>query len=209
MTKIQRLLVTEKNLRVSYDVVKARVQERWGSLEKAREILLKPILEDLIKKGYKKPYISRFFHVASNTIIEWCKSYWNRDFDQTRRMFLKDVLKSLIIRGYNLLEIVKDLPGISSPKTITKFLSEFWGGYEKAQKELLKPLLEYAFAQGISDEEIFEQFQFFQGEIWYTAYTSSFQGIEVVKYFTQKFWGMSTDSARYFFYSKYIGHYED
>ena len=194
--QIRLLYELRKKVSISYDVIKERIREIWGSLYNARIKYLKPILKKLIEHGYNLLEMEpRFGGICfAQTISEWCKQFFGKNFTEIRPIIIRNKLKKLVIRGFSLSQIYAEIPKISkmSLRQGKEYLG-FWGGLKKAREVLMKPLLEQYLRKDITNKEIVKKMGFEKVRI---GYRSWIMGEEILIYYTNYFWGKKPKELR-------------
>ncbi|MFX1280789.1 MAG: hypothetical protein ACFFA3_15545 [Promethearchaeota archaeon] len=189
VTKIANLLFTEKNILVGRKTVSRRINEYWGGFDKARELFLKPVLEDLIKTGFNSNDIIEAFGKKGRNIVDrLIPSFFNVEtFSEARRKFLVEIIEKLIIEGLGPVGMVKRLEHFGE-KEIASRIAEEWGNLKKAQKELWRPIIIQSFRDGISGSDILIS-------LGYKETTAKRKHNQI---YARLFWGMRTEEVKEF-----------
>lgn len=76
----------EDQIRQEYRSIYLRhIEKIWGSLKEAQKIHLKPVIEQLIKKGYSESDIKRSFNINQGKFESWLENLWDTtDFNTIR-----------------------------------------------------------------------------------------------------------------------------
>ena len=206
------LFLREYGIRVSAVTIRKRINEYFGSFNRAQRQYLKPILEQFIKYGYqardiynKFPGFRMHAHNAPTDKISYlCSKFWNKNYLTLRKQWLKEAIDFYLKKGMGGTQMWAFLPG-TSISAINTYINQNYGSLDGARLTLIKPILQSMLIQGLSDQEILKELG------WSVIYINSypFIGVEIVQYFTNKFWNMDPDTGRIVFHTKYIGHYED
>ena len=189
VTKIANLLFTEKNILVGRKTVSRRINEYWEGFNKARELFLKPVLEELIKTGFNSNDIIEAFGKKGRNIVErLIPSFFNVEtFSEARSKFLVEIIEKLIIEGLGPVGMAKRLKYFGE-KEIASRIAEEWGNLKKAQKELWRPIIIQSFRDGISGPDILIS-------LGYKESTAKRKHNQI---FTRLFWGMNTEEVKEF-----------
>ena len=146
----------------------------WGGWYEALDLLLKPTVEKLIKKGYDRKYIAGAlsstdrnnykrlrYRLTPDTLETWCCERWWPDcnnWTEVQKRFLKEIFDSFVIRGLNLKKIDKKFRNLNYQQIKYRFRKMYRDdqgqGLAAARRILIKPLLENALKNKLSDAEI-------------------------------------------------------
>lgn len=165
-----------KETRLSKDTVFRSIKLIWGGWYEALDLLLKPTVEELIKKGYDRKYIAGAlsgadrnnykrlqYRLTPDTLESWCcERWWSEcnDWKDVQIRFLKDIFDSFVIGGFNLKDIDKQFNNLNYQQIKYRFSKMYKDdkgqGLAAARRILLKPLLENLLKNRRSDKEIIE-----------------------------------------------------
>lgn len=155
------------------------VNNFWGGYYSALDLFLKPVVEELIKKGYDRKYIAAalggednrakaykygHYRLTSATLTRYCLERWWTDcnnWGDVQEKFLKDIFESLVIKGYSYEMMVEELEAFHDRQQIKYrmvklFKDDTSSGLRAARRILLKPLLENLLPK-FTDAEIIEK----------------------------------------------------
>lgn len=161
---------------MSYSTVYRSVNLVWDGWYDAQDLLLKPVVEALIKKGYDRKYIAAAlsgadrnkykrleYRLTPETLETWCCERWWTDCDDwkdVRVKFLREIFDSYVIKGFGFKEIESEFSALNYQQIkyrFRKFYKDEYGtGLAAARRILLKPLLEQAFKDRLSDQAIID-----------------------------------------------------
>ncbi len=179
LAKGHSLNTISNNLYVSISCISKRINDFWGGYYKALDLFLKPLVEQLIKKGYDRKYISaalggeenrqndyehNSFRLTSQTLTKYCCKRWWTDcnnWDEVQELLLKDIFASYVLKGYNYKKIANEMEGFHNYQQVKFRMSKLFNdkrsrGLQAARRILLKPLLLKLLPE-YNDEEIVEQ----------------------------------------------------
>ena len=163
-----------KSTGLSHDATYRRVRLIWGSWYEALNLLLKPTVEKLIKRGYDRKYIAAalsgadkssyeygHYRMTPDTLEKWaCERWWTSctNWNDVQEKFLKDILDSYITRGYSIEAIADEFDSLNYQQIkyrLKKFYKdEFGQGLAAGRRILLKPILEDHFRNQRLDDNI-------------------------------------------------------
>jgi len=141
-TEITELLNKKYNIFVGCRTVSRRINEYWGNRLSAQKKFLKPVLVNLIIKGYSSNDIISTFGSHGRNIIDRLmpKIFDEMSFSEVRAYYLTEIIKKLIIKGLGQKEMAKKLRGFGE-KEIYNRIIERWGSLKEARKELWIPII--------------------------------------------------------------------
>ena len=126
----------------SRKTVSRRIKQYWGGKKEARIRFLKPVLENIIRDGYKTNDIVHSFGSFGRNIVERVipQMFEQKSFSEVRRDYLKKALKKYITMGLGLKAIDRKMKyhGLTE---INNAIKEEWGSLDLAQKRLWKPII--------------------------------------------------------------------
>ena len=198
---------------LSYDMVVSAIQKKWGSLKEAQEIYLAPILKQLIEFGYNDEEITTIFGRGKTTVSKnWIPRFLGyKSFTDARNNLIKDKLKKLIMRGYDLAQIYQAFPAMSR-RSVTDHIKKNWGGtIGKARTVLLKPYFDFFFSNMYSNEDIIKRLNFDE-TVPLLAQQGSYRVAlmneeDLLTYIVSLVYKTSINVARYEVFSEFIGHF--
>ncbi|MHA2289749.1 MAG: hypothetical protein ACXABG_13270 [Promethearchaeota archaeon] len=139
---IRKSLSSSMGLNFSRKTVSRRVKHYWGGKKEARRCFLKPVLEKIIKDGYKTNDIIQSFGKHGRNIVERAipQLFEYKTFSEIRRNYLKQDLIKFIKMGLGPKAIDKQMQNHSLTE-INNTIKEEWGSLDLAQKFLWKDLI--------------------------------------------------------------------
>jgi len=155
-----------KYFNVPRELIFRRIKEYWPDTNRnyyeALKKFLKPTLEKYIKQGYNVKQIAEFFPslkrengVQRATVYRWFKWIWGtRNFKQVQRSYLKEIVRSLILEGLNIPDMIEDNRLQLSKYQIMDIVKLSWGSMEMARIELRTPILINCYIRQYSNEMI-------------------------------------------------------
>ncbi len=148
------------------------VNNFWGGYYNALDLFLKPVVEELIKKGYDRKYIAAalggednrakaykpgHYRLTSETLTKYCCERWWTDcnnWGDVQEKFIKDIFDSFVMKGFDYSMIAEAMDGFNDPQQVKyKFKKLYKNGIQTARMEYLKPLLENLLPE-LTDDEI-------------------------------------------------------
>ena len=135
-------LSNSTGMNFSRKTISRRIKQYWGGKNEARKRFLKPVLEKIIRDGYKTNDITHSFGNFGRNIVERIipQMFEKKSFSELRRYYLKKDLKKYITMGIGPKAIDRELKyhGLTE---INNAIKEEWGNLDLAQKKLWKPLI--------------------------------------------------------------------
>jgi len=202
------LFMRDYGIKIGAGAIRKRIYDFYGSFDKAQRQYLKPILEQFIRYGfqakdiYKKfpGFILNSLKKPTDKISYLCTKYWNKNYITLRKIWLKEGIDYYLKRGMGGAQMLPFLPG-TTESTINNYIQIYYGSLDNARLVLIKPILQYLLKKGLSDQQIVKKLD------WSVIYINSypFIGVEIVQYFTKKFWNIEPDIARLEFHDLRIG----
>ncbi len=152
------------DLGLSMGAISKFCQKFWGGYYDSLDLFLKPVVEELIKKGYdrkyiaaalggeenrNKPYKSGHYRFTTETLTRYCCERWwpdCNDWGDVQEKFLKEIFESLVLKGYDYKDMVEELEAFNDKQQIKYRLAKMFkdnisSGLGAARRILLKPLL--------------------------------------------------------------------
>ena len=139
---IARTISHHRGYIISKNTISRRINEYWGSYEKAQETFLKPILECLIIDGFRSNEIIKAFGKKGRNIME-----------VKIPLFFNGMSFLEIRRNYLIKKLSKKLPFISieekifsqfrnfGRREIINLINNKWGGFQIAKRKLRQPIV--------------------------------------------------------------------
>ena len=156
---IKILLSNSTGMNFSRKTISRRIKQYWGGKEEARKRFLKPVLEGIIKDGYKTNDIIHTFNIYGRNIVERIipQMFSKKSFSDVRRDYLKKLLVKYITMGLGPKAIDKNLKfhGLTE---IQNTIKEEWGSLDLAQKKLWKPIFITRLREGDHPSKILLEF---------------------------------------------------
>ncbi|TFG25084.1 MAG: hypothetical protein EU529_02250 [Promethearchaeota archaeon] len=154
--KIAEILGIEYGIICSKDVVLKRINEYWVSIDNARILFLKPILEILMSQGYSATYLSEngFPHESSHGVANLSNIFWNTDFQTKRLELIKEHLIRLFKKGYEVYEMDFELKGVPWETVRKEYIPQWCGSNKDARIIIVKPIIAEMLSEGRSLREI-------------------------------------------------------
>jgi hypothetical protein len=140
--RMREQIYIKHKLKISMKTRGRRVDQYWGSKEKARKKFLKPVLEKLISMGYNSNDITNAFGIHGRNVIDRMipRLFNNSSFSVVRRKHLINTIKPLILNGLGPVALNERL-NLFGQKEIENAIKEEWGSLNEAQKILWKPII--------------------------------------------------------------------
>jgi hypothetical protein len=152
------------DLDVSIGAVSKFCKKFWGGYYNSLDLFLKPVVEELIKKGYDRKYIAavlggednrdrtykpKHYRFTAETLIKYYKRWWPdcNNWGDIQTKFLKNIFESLVLKGYDYEKMVEELEAFNDKQQLKYrfrklFKDDRGSGLEAARRILLKPILE-------------------------------------------------------------------
>ena len=124
------------------------------------------VLIPLIAKGLWSPDISKIIQqkynrtISKDVIVKRIKEYWG-SFERARILFLKPILKKLMMNGYSATFLSKNFFTTVDCHTVSKWCSDiFWKiPFKEKRKALIKEKLENLIIRGYDSYEMDKEFE--------------------------------------------------
>jgi len=188
---IARIISDHQEYTISKNTIRRRINEYWGNYKKAKEMFLKPVLEDLIVDGFRsKDIISAFGKRGRNIVETKIPLYFNgMTFLEARRNYLLNKLTKIL--PYVSIEdkVFSQLKNFGRVEIIN-LINKTWGGFHKAQRKLRQSIVIELLRTNLEGPAIFSTL----------GYSSSYS-YNHHNDLMQKLFGLNTELARCFFTS--------
>ena len=188
---IARIISDHQEYTISKNTIRRRINEYWGNYKKAKEMFLKPVLEDLIVEGFRsKDIISAFGKRGRNIVETKIPLYFNgMTFLEVRRNYLLNKLTKIL--PYVSIEdkVFSQLKNFGRVEIIN-LINKRWGGFHKAQRKLRQSIVIELLRTNLEGPAIFSTL----------GYASSYS-YNHHNDLIQKLFGLNTELARCFFTS--------
>lgn len=189
ITDITKFLLKDHGFSLGKNTVSRWIIEYFGGLEKARELFLRPVLEELMKEGYNSNDITEVFGTRGRNIVDRIipQLFDSPSFREARRIFLIEILEDLIIEGLGQTAMADRLQRFGLTE-IDNAIKEEWGSLKDAQKFFWRPIIIQRFKDGWNGKDILISL----------GYAKSTVRAKHDQIFARLFWGMSMSQVEDF-----------
>ncbi len=153
-------------------------------------------MEKYWKLGYHGKNFAKFFGMdrladisRKTTFNKWSHKFFDKNAQSARNEFLDDSIIHLVKIGLTIKQIDDALLGISRATIISRLPK--YGGIRGLRNDLYKSILQNLLKNQANDNQISDIL---------------FIPIEEVNRYTERLWGMSSDTARRYFKTRYLGY---
>jgi len=199
--KVSEIKIKLKNhgIVVSWRTVNRRINELFGSFFEARKIFLKPVINQLIKEGYKKKDINECFKTKTKDFLSYLlPKLFGENYRALHKSYLLEKVSAILETGSQVLTYgkIQSLLPLFGKREINNLIEGKWGGILNAKIQFGREIAIYLFRKEASVEHILRALGYSEGTIRQCR-------SNIDRIFKKLFDGMTADEAREHFTSGY------